>query len=340
MPSILAVTPTYPPAPGGAEMSLHETCRRLVVLGYRVQVLTLADSPSLLRATAAAPAHETVDGVLVRRATRQTIADWLDHELLQHHDAVFYQLHQLWLGLGLALSRTLRPHRARLVYFARAHQHDVHPAAVTVANSRWMRDELARHHPATGRVLVLYPPVVAPVMPGGRSRDYVTVINPVVHKGGHLVAELARRLPEVPFLVQHGWARQVVDGLEGLPNVVSRAPTSRIGDTYAETRLLLVPSQREPFGRVALEGALCGCLVLAHRTQGLQEVPLPESCFVASLSADDWEHRVRSFLALDAVQARELCADIQRRAAAFDCGFESFTAALAAHLALAGPIVA
>jgi glycosyltransferase involved in cell wall biosynthesis len=329
MPSILAIALCYPPAPGGAEASLHETLERLVARGADARVATVRDCPALERSFRDVAPHEVRGGVRIRRYARGEFVARLQAEL-PDCDMVFYQLHQQCLGAGFAMNKLLAPHRARTVYFVRAHSYDLFPAALLVANSQWIANDFLARTPALGdRTLVLTPPIQPPVHPAACARRFVTLVNPLLHKGGDVLRALAERLPDVAFLAQQGWGAQMVDGLSALPNVTCRPPTERIGDTYADTRVLLVPSKTEPFGRVALEGALAGCLVLAHQTQGLCEVPLPAWCRVHSLSIDEGEQRLLELLALSPEDDAARRQQVRAQALTYDCGFERFAATLA-----------
>jgi hypothetical protein len=127
-----------------------------------------------------------------------------------------------------------------------------------------------------------------------------------------------------------GW-RAAVEGIDRLSNVTIRLPSGDISDTYSETRVLLVPSRREPFGRVALEGALAGCLVLAHRDCGLAEVPLPEFCYMDDLDPAAWANRLLKlyFAALEVQDA--LRDEIQRMARTYDPGWARFLEVLSSR---------
>jgi glycosyltransferase involved in cell wall biosynthesis len=83
---------------------------------------------------------------------------------------------------------------------------------------------------------------------------------------------VARLLPDTRFLaVQGGY------GDQGIPKVVPSnveviEPTDDpTGEIYARTRILLVPSIYESWGRVGAEAASSGIPVIASATPGLQE---------------------------------------------------------------------
>jgi hypothetical protein len=138
-----------------------------------------------------------------------------------------------------------------------------------IFNSQWLGEECATIRPELPRQVV-YPPV-HPVHYAVHRRDsLVTQIN--LFKNGKLLWEVARLLPDTRFLaVQGGY------GDQGIPKVVPSnveviAPTTDpAGEIYARTRILLVPSLYESWGRVGMEAASSNIPVIASPTPGLQE---------------------------------------------------------------------
>lgn len=87
--------------------------------------------------------------------------------------------------------------------------------------------------------------------------------------------------------------------------------------------MLLVPSREEPFGRVAIEGAWGGCLLLLHRAFGLREIPVPDFCFVDDLQPDVWERRLSSLLTTNEETKADMREQIKGMAATYDPGWDS-----------------
>jgi glycosyltransferase involved in cell wall biosynthesis len=139
-----------------------------------------------------------------------------------------------------------------------------------------------------GRTIVVRPPVFAAeyrTVPG----DCVTLINLSEVKGGPVLFELARRHPHRRFLgVMGGYDRQLVP--ETWPANVEIVPhTARVvADVYRRTRVLLVPSRYEPWGRVAVEAASSGIPVVAHPALGLREALGDAGIFCDRDVVDEW----------------------------------------------------
>lgn len=149
--------------------------------------------------------------------------------------------------------------------------------ALAVYNSRWMEREAElffAEYPKGVRPeqsLIVRPPVVAAeyaAKPGGA----VTLINCNPEKGGKVFEALARRMPEQRFLAVTGAYGE--QALPDLPNVeiLDHVSGEDMRETvYARTKVLLMPSSYESWGRVGVEAMASGIPVLAHPTPGLCE---------------------------------------------------------------------
>jgi len=68
-------------------------------------------------------------------------------------------------------------------------------------------------------------------------------------------------------------------------------------DVYKRTRLLLIPSQYESFGMVAIEASLCGIPVISTALPGIKEATNNRSNYVDSFDdVDMWEMKIREVL--------------------------------------------
>jgi hypothetical protein len=300
------------------------TAEALLPLGFPLEELSPL-SP-LPEAHSERSVTERLDGVLVRRLKTTEWFDELDKSA-DKADLIFFSLAHLFRRyFDTRVDRILSAHRQKVVYFCRGSGvNDYFPAAIVVANSRMVLDSLQERRGV--RLLVLTPIISAPIMQPQLPRRFVTIINPAEFKGGRLFLHLARKMPEVSFLAQLGRSAPV-EGIGSLPNVVVRQPEADLSRLYAETDVLLVPSIAEPFGRVALEGALGGCLLLLHQSFGLREVSVPEFCFIDNLRPGVWERHLSGLLAMSAGVRAEMRERIREVAATYDPGWESFIAEL------------
>lgn len=169
--------------------------------------------------------------------------------------------------------------------------HNTHPltkrwaragADLIVHNSQWMRDDIG----VDG--LIVRPPVFADeyrTTPG----DCVTLVNLCEAKGASTFWSLAERMPDRRFLgVVGAYGSQDV---RDLPNVevVEHMSSHRMRDeVYARTRVLLMPSSYESWGRAGVEAMCSGIPVVAHPTPGLRESLGAAGTFALRDDVDAW----------------------------------------------------
>jgi glycosyltransferase involved in cell wall biosynthesis len=101
-----------------------------------------------------------------------------------------------------------------------------------------------------------------------------------MNKGGKLLVEIARRMPDVEFLgVKGAYNKQYTT--KGIQNLTYMDQTPYIKSVYGKTDILLMPSKEESWGRTAIEAMSSGIPVIAHPTPGLLE-----SCGEAGIFCD------------------------------------------------------
>jgi glycosyltransferase involved in cell wall biosynthesis len=144
---------------------------------------------------------------------------------------------------------------------------DFHPTYL-IANSEWIR---RFYEEFRFPIKVLYPPVFWQDYSVTRSNPYfITLINLNKNKGGQLLSEIARRLPDQQFAgVKGGYDKQIID--YRATNITYFPNTPHIQEIYKKTKILLVPSSYESWGRVAVEAMSSGIPVIANPTPGLRE---------------------------------------------------------------------
>jgi len=146
-----------------------------------------------------------------------------------------------------------------------------------IHNSYWLKEYYSQFNLPS---IVVYPPVYWKEYNVETTCEYVTLINLNANKGGDILYNIAKEMPDIQFLgVKGGYDGQIIK--EGLPNLTYMENTSYIQSIYAKTDILLVPSREESWGRVAVEAMSSGIPVIAHPTPGLLE-----SCGSAGIFCD------------------------------------------------------
>ncbi|WP_372344747.1 glycosyltransferase family 4 protein [Streptomyces sp. KL116D] len=174
--------------------------------------------------------------------------------------------------------------------------------ALGVYNSQWMRAEaelfLAEYPSAVRpvREIIVRPPVHAEryaTKPGGA----ITLINCSVDKGALLFGELARRMPDQQFLAVRGaYGEQVIPDLPNVEVVDHVAGEEMAARVYRQTRVLLMPSVYESWGRAGVEAMASGIPVLAHPTPGLCESLGDAGLFADRADPDAWQSMLERLL--------------------------------------------
>lgn len=163
---------------------------------------------------------------------------------------------------------------------------------LAVFNSRWVRNALAKE--IHGPEIIVHPPVdPADYTSNTRSRrTRVTLVNMWPEKGSDTFYAAASALPDVKFLgVRGGYGEQ---DIRKMSNVDIIDQTNNMGqDVYRRTKILLMPSSYESWGRCAVEAAHNGIPVIAHPTPGLTEALGSGGIFVDRDDHAGWIREIR-----------------------------------------------
>lgn len=171
-------------------------------------------------------------------------------------------------------------------------QYDVLPrdCALAIFNSHWLSE--AVNWPGRSVVCHPYTPIEDYWVP--ETGDAVTLINVAESKGADLFFELAHRNPGVRFIgVKGGYGDQVSDARIELPNVEIWEPQTDMKTVYAQTRLLVMPSWAESWGRTAVEAGCSGIPSICADVSGLRETEIGE--LYLSRDFDLWNKAVRRY---------------------------------------------
>ena len=138
-----------------------------------------------------------------------------------------------------------------------------------ILNSKYAVKECGYDAPGRRRV-VLPPPVDIDYYNVERENaDSYTLINLCENKGPKTFYSIAEAMPDKHFIgVKGGYHTQ---DIRLLPNIEILPNTGDIREVYKRTRILLMPSLYESWGRTATEAMASGIPVIAHNNFGLIE---------------------------------------------------------------------
>lgn len=282
MPHVTCLVHLYPPTHNaGAEWMLHSILTELATYGWTSTVVCT-------RPPRRHDIFEGVEVVMAQDGRRQADA-------IRRADVCITHLDATRALLGHTTRRLRRPVVHLVHNDSQLAFHGVEPgpgrADLVVWNSEWIRDAY-RDWP--GRSMVVHPPVWLDryrTEPGSA----VTLLNLAERKGSGTFYELARRFPDHPFLAVRG-AYAVQDVPKVLPPNVEVLPNQRdVRRVYGRTRVLVMPSHYESWGRCAVEAAASGIPTVAAPTPGLVETGVP-SAFAAHDDVDAWAAALEELL--------------------------------------------
>lgn len=146
-----------------------------------------------------------------------------------------------------------------------------------IYNSQWVRDYLHYDWPN----MIMYPPCdpgYYNVCEDPWKNQCITMISINENKGGYILYRVAKALPYAKFIGVYG---SYDDGglqmeiaqkiLNECPNVELVPNSPDILSVYRRTRILLMPSRYESWGRTATEAMCNGIPVICTGTKGLKE---------------------------------------------------------------------
>lgn len=289
----------YPPAHNcGSEYVAHMVNKFLITKGHHVRVILhqYNGDPYIYEGVEVFPASGKVDAYA-----------WAD-VIMTHLDMTQFTI--------IMANSAHRP----LVHFV---HNDIPYSSImqswgrvyAVYNSQWIADSIG--YKITG--FVLKPPCSFDDYKTETTRDYITLISLNESKGGDFFCDIIKAMPDKKFLgVIGSYDRpmekkltqiEIINNLCQLPNFTLVPNTPDIISTYAKTRILLMPSDYESWGRTATEAMCSGIPVICTPTPGLVEncgeaavyvgevVPNPEPGEIQCTRGDvqEWVKAIRNF---------------------------------------------
>ena len=305
----------YPPGWSmGGEVSTHRTLREV---------------PGTVVFTGSTEQEYELDGVRVLPSWGPSITDIMAASRLVDAKVLF--AHSTLSLATVRAARSLKIPSLLAVHAPRRHALDIRQSA-RLATTRIYNTEEARRDWRDPRGLVLHPPVgPEPKDVAHSTGNAITMTSSLRNKGAERALALARIMPEQRFIlvespahVTHGdpdfWEQAAA-----IPNVEvwPRLHPDEMGRLWAETRVLIVPSNYETYGLSALEAAWHGIpsvhVDTGHVREGigtaarlLRTRGIGELCSAVEevlLGYESWSDRARRRVeALSERESRELAA--------------------------------
>jgi glycosyltransferase involved in cell wall biosynthesis len=118
----------------------------------------------------------------------------------------------------------------------------------------------------------VYPPLtIDKYKVNNKDAKAITMVNLIDLKGGNLFWQLARVMPDREFIaVKGGYGNQIMYPKD-LPNVTIMENQDDMREVFKKSRIILMPSSYESWGRVGMEAAVSGIPTIATATEGLLE---------------------------------------------------------------------
>lgn len=252
----------------GSEVTVQVALREMVRRGHEVKVV--ADQT---------PEDYEYEGIKVFSLPRNQYHHARVRELAADADILLTHLDCTSLAMTLAVD-TQKP----LVHWVHNHAQlgywnvPPHKAQLVVFNSNWIAmNETYKNEPWPGRSVIIHP-IIEPEKYKCERGTKITFCNPTEGKGVETVHALAESMPDYEFLIVEGiYGEQVAppnlsdEWVKNHPNIEHMRNTPDFREVLRKTKVLLMPSNYESYGRCAVEAACAGIPSIVHPTQGLWE---------------------------------------------------------------------
>lgn len=181
-------------------------------------------------------------------------------------------------------------------------------AQFLVYNTEWVLESFRNSRHVRPPGMVVHPPVDPAKYRVRSKRKYITLVNlsdgdgGPYDKGSRMFYEMAKRFPEEQFLgVIGAYGHQ---DIREMPNVTIVPNDDDIKKYYAQTKIVLSPSNYESYGRISVEAACSGIPSITSLAPGFREHGVA-SHLVDYLDTDGWERAIRSVLDYYSLYSRQ-----------------------------------
>ena len=239
---------------------LHEINKFLISKGHQVRIMLMQAGMHNIRVP-----YEYEGVQVVGPATQVDGYRWAD-VIMTHLDFTQHAIQMGQIVERPVINFVHNSYPYDSVINARRHNYVVY-------NSEWIAKELNYKHPS----MVFTPPCdwrKYDVCSDPGKNEYITLINLDENKGGKILRRLASAMPDKKFLGVRGAysePAQIGQVVDQPSNVTIRPNDPNVLDVYRQTRILIMPSRYESWGRTATEAMCNGIPVICTPTSGLKE---------------------------------------------------------------------
>lgn len=252
----------------GSEVTVFVALREMVKRGHEVTVI--ADRT---------PEDYEIEGIQVKSLPSNQFHHARVREIAKDADVLITHLDCTSLAMTLAVDLD-KP----LVHVVHNHAQlgywnvPPHKAQLVVFNSHWIAmNETYKDEPWPGRSVIIHP-IIEPEKYRCERGNKITLCNPTEGKGIHTLYRIAEEMPDYEFLVVEGIYGEPVapphlpdSWVDAHPNIEFMKNDPDFRNVLRKTKVLLMPSNYESYGRCAVEACCAGIPVIVHPTQGLWE---------------------------------------------------------------------
>jgi glycosyltransferase involved in cell wall biosynthesis len=236
----------------GAEITLHEIMLRLKEKGHHV--IVFCNNPSV----------DEYEGITIKPANNI-------NKFGKQIDVIFTQLD--FTKNALTIARELNKPIVHLAHgdaSLKLYRLNYRNVQMIISNSNWVNDSFKTL--VNVPKLVVYPPLtIDKYKVNNKDAKAITMVNLIDLKGGNLFWQLARVMPDREFIaVKGGYGNQIMYPKD-LPNVTIMENQDDMREVFKKSRIILMPSSYESWGRVGMEAAVSGIPTIATATEGLLE---------------------------------------------------------------------
>lgn len=258
----------------GSEIALHNTVKYLMQQGHQVKCI------------ARCPQDYSFEGIDVF----QQKDDWKSchNNLWEWADLVFTQLS----GTGYAMNKS-KQMRKKVISFAHNNagypQIGIRANVYPVYNCENTKTELNYNKES----FVLRPPVNYRDYEPCKG-EYITLVNHNENKGGRILIDIARQMPNVQFMAVQGGYYQQIYSKE--PNIKYVPMVTDLRQYLRQTKIIVAPSEYESYGQAQVEALCCGIPVIASDIAGFHDSMGKDGNFVRRNDIEAWVKAIKSVL--------------------------------------------